>query len=258
MSTGLPMLNGMLSRIGVTDAAQAIQLAAHPLIEKEKVSQINSTKKILLVYGKNGPPLTVGEQYLLDHSEVLTDRENFQLRSLNLDSLQTRNYVSSFQTYFDTSRVKVVDHFHEGFEKTLSLENFAGGGCLKIGTDTTFLDAEVAFESDSLECSIFVKLDNRMYGNPQFFLDLLNTEGEILQSIKFNAYKSRDMQKGWVRAGKRFKITPETSRIKVKATEVNQNFLVDEFCIYPVNARVQTRKTNGDILYNNYLIRLTN
>lgn len=254
MSTGIPMINGMLSRIGVSDAARAIQLSGNPLIQKEKLADLDTSKKIILVYGKGGKKLTVGEQFLVDHSSLLADRADFQLRSLTLTFLKSDALARQYRAFFDTTSFIVKDHLHVGFDEKKSLETLAGKGSLALGRDTIILDRKFSLESDSIECSIFVKLDNLMYGNPQFLVELLKDEGSIISSANFNAYRSRDIQNGWVRANAILQSSPEVSKIRVSASEVNQDFLVDELCIRPVFAKVQSKKTNGDLLYNNFLI----
>jgi hypothetical protein len=253
MSTGLPMINGMLSRIGVTDASKSIQLSGHPLIKKEKLLELDANKDLILVYGKGAKHLTIGERYLLDHSEILSDQKEFQLRSLKLEVLKSDQMREDYQSYFDTTSID-SKHVHVGFDEIPTKVVLAGEGSKTISSDTILFENSLNFVSDSVECSIYVKLDNQMYGNPQFFVDLIQKDGTILNTINFNSYQSRDIQLGWIRASSRFEINDEIHQLRISAKEINQTFLIDELCIRPIDIKSKTVKETGDLLYDNYLI----
>ncbi|GLR15706.1 hypothetical protein [Portibacter lacus] len=260
MSTGLPMINGMLSRIGITDASNAIQLSADPKIKRALLTQLDQEKDILIVFGKDPEKLTTGEKYLLNQSTLLADEKDFQLRRLTIDQLDLSSFQDSIISKFADAKVSVFDtdslFFHyENFDNEDPSFSYTGAGSKVINQEGLLISTSLP---DSIvgtyESSIWIKLDNHKYGMPEFKLDFLDQEGNVIGGGRFDAFISRDIHHSWVRASEDWTIPAQAKSINVYVENINQTFHVDEWTFRAVDSEL-VRKSPYEFLFNNYKLK---
>lgn len=259
MSTGMPMINAMHSRIGLTNAWKAIQLSSHPLIYKEKVEDFKDLRPILLLYGKGAENLSPGEQNLLSISDLVLDSESYQLRSLDLEALNnstTRDSLSSANLALGRTEFTNDSSFYiqESWDQELNDHIFAGSGSHKLTRDETILEREISDNpGGAFECSVYVRIDNKMYGMPIFHVELYNGESTKTKEVSFHSMNSKDVQASWARASVNIEFPEETRSIKIHARSINQVFYIDELNIRQYSSEmVKINKKENEFLFNNY------
>jgi len=50
-ATGIPMISSMLSRMSVSQCAEAIQMLAHPVVHRDLIPKLPNQKDLLLLVG---------------------------------------------------------------------------------------------------------------------------------------------------------------------------------------------------------------
>jgi len=246
MATGLPLINGMLSRIGVSRANQLVQMASHPLIEKEVLASLDD-RPILIVLGKKHK-LEEGEQYLISQSQLVQDNKGYSLyklipsdlnRSLNLPCKDNK-----------------LSFFRKGFDDNLTTDSFFGKGSWVINEEEKIFDSASSFLTDSLyELSIYVKTDNHKYGMPWIRLKQF-ADDKLMKEEVYDIAASKDIDHMWRRAGMQFSKEKGSNRLEVHFFNINQSFIIDELQIRSVQDTVCIRipEEPNRKLYNNYRV----
>ncbi len=259
MATGLPMVNGMLSRIGITDASRAIQLSSNPLIEKALVSTLDAEKPLLLVLGNGAEKLTLGEEFLINKGTFLAETNDYKLFSIYPNEINNypvrdsilKKYDLGIDTTFETQNSFYI---YKSFDELPSPSSFAGNGAMEFSENLELINEELPLNvSGDFECSIYVKLDHKMYGMPNFTLKLLGVNNEEIWADSFSPTQSKDNQDSWVRVSKNFNINEQMKSIKIDISGVNQNFLIDELCIRKIESTlIKLNNARNELLFNNF------
>lgn len=259
MSTGTPMINAMHSRIGITDAMSAIQLSSHPYIEKERLEDLDIQRPILLMCGKGADKLTKGEQFLIDNSKLLIDEPGYELRHFDLNSFRNLSNRDSLVMNLDLTRDHTFSKdssffIRNAFDNSPSEIRLAGQGSKFLDKDETIIESDLPDSiSGKYELSVYIKVDNKMYGMPIFELALFDSDQKEIFAQKFDSYQSKDIIESWIRAKLSFEIPETANKLQLKVSSINQDFYIDELLVRPVNTDVfSVNSKEMEILINNY------
>ncbi len=259
LSTGIPMINGMLSRIGVTDAAEALQLSAHPLIDRKKISALDPDQMIVLLHGKGAEKLTDGERFLLRQGTIILDKPSYQLLELyprDLNHSYLKDSISNAYSHLNSGYLSSDSIFYigESFDDEAADVKFAGEGSQEIDQRQMIIESQVPSAlSGTYEASIYVHLDDRMYGMPHFEISAIDADGQLLFSQRFHSMTSKDYTDAWIRASCIFTLPPYTEKITFEVVECNQTFYIDEFLLRSVVSDVVKKNAEtNEFLFNNY------
>ncbi len=249
MVTALPMLNAKLSRLGVTQASAATQLASHPWIKKEMLHELDLSKPIMLVLGKDHE-LTEGEQWLIDHAEQILSAKAYALYKLDLKSILKPSDYSCNTTEAS---------FYRDFDALHKEDPLFGQGCLFIEKSKekhVLLQQEVSsWPKENYEYSVWVHTDHKKYGMPWMEILQFDNNGNQLDRAYFDIASSKDVLKNWRRAGVEMQLSSKASRIEVALDRLNQDFKIDEFMIRALRDTICIKKEGivNKISINNYI-----
>ena len=88
-TTGIPMINGRLSRNSTSKTLLATQMSSHPLIKKEVLDQLPNDKPLLLVQGRPiGNRLSFGEKSLKSVANEIFNQEKYFVFKVTLDDIE--------------------------------------------------------------------------------------------------------------------------------------------------------------------------
>ncbi len=256
MATGIPMINAMLSRIGLSDASRAIQFAAHPLFKKDLLELIDLEKNILLIFGESESDLTLGEQYLIDQSTFLKEYKHYSLHLLNPKELM--NAQMAFQDSIKSRLVQTEQHYflRDFNDQETTNPTLDGSPVYMIANNQSMDLCEVDnFNSDTLVCSLYLKLTNEKYGVPYFYVNQFANQ-QLLNKTRIQIPNSRDIVDNWIRISENIFLDSTTTHLKLEIGDVNQNFYIDNLNIQEKNSSlyIENRQFSKAKYYNNYLM----
>ncbi len=241
LASGLPLINGKLSRMSVSHTLAAMQLSGDPLIPREILSNLEKDKPILLVSAKE-TELTEDEKHLLSSGEKLhTDPE------ITLTRLDLKKYKSVLEAHRDTimSQASSADSLslaYLHFDESRTDKTFAGQGSKSIdkGKHTfSTINLPNNINGDSLVVSFWNYVDIEKAGGPWWEVKLLKND-ELLSAAGTLSLKLRDTQSGWLRVEKKLPYVQGATHIDLYV-ESEYPCIIDEVLV----------RTNGnDILYN--------
>lgn len=263
MATGLPIIDGMLSRMSLDHTMKMIQLVSHPLIERELLNDFPNDKPILLMDMSEGNMLPDHQSYVVSKGQLLTKQKNYSLYKLPIDSLRISSDIVMARQHYSQFITDDSDSIFS--EPILSLSyntqqdeaKFYGNGSniLTEGTDTLLTyDFESLATKDSVEVSFWIRITNDKYGMPNFVFEILDINNKVEKSHTVYAATEKNVQGDWLRISHDFTITP-SNKLRISFTS-NQDIIADELLIRNVSKPMIVDDIDSPFfLYNNYKIR---
>ena len=255
-STGLPLLNAMLSRMSIGQTAERIELLANPLIDKSLPKNLKDQRDILIVLGNDYPELSSGEKFLLEISDTLYyEPQGFTLLKLPLNKINNNKYILAAREMVQDTFSDEHLYFYNGFEDELSYFNYFGNGAklCKKGDHTIFLDTINSPIIDKYTFSVWTRFDHLKYGIGWFTCEIKNKHGEVIYKETPDSRRSNDVHDNWIRTELTFPIEKDNS-IKI-SFNCNRDLFIDELLIRPENQNVVLKNAkNSKILFNGYKI----
>ncbi len=237
-STGLPMINAMLSRMSNGHTAEAIQMLANPLIERDRLAHFPNQKDILLFVGANHPPLEKGEQFLVDIATPLYNSDKFSLYRLKLADINNNQYIEAAKEYYSQHNFQNHPFIYHSFDTENSPASFYGNGSKAVQKgETVILDEALKVEIDTQYIfSAWVKIDHEKYGVADWRLIATDSVGQTYFEGRIETRRSNDIQDMWIRA----ELTiPAKKGARLKAiVNCNREQYIDELLIYRADDQV--------------------
>jgi hypothetical protein len=240
--TGIPMINGMMSRAPLESSITAIQLAAHPLLHRARLSDMNGGKPFLLIHGNQKQKLTIGEKHLLSKGKFVTEFLESKIYQVDLIDFK-ENSPPTIQS-------KDAPFYHSSWKKnnvTPVKLTEPGALHLKKGRNTIFQDSLPALlqkTDDNLLVSIWYYNDHRFFEVPK-----LEVKAGGKQYSFFNR-SSYDYLGYWVR--QEIEI-PSTDFIEITSDYKHEVFY-DDLHIQKANDTTLVYN-EGILIWNNYPIK---
>ena len=254
LATGLPLLNGKLSRVGLSRVLRSLQVVSHPLIGKPALEDLPENKDILLL-ASNENELAHREAELLATGEILFSNQKVELRRVNPRALLDRTAVARTVARKNTRAFAGTPAriaFEEDTERA-----FFGTGCRKVEPGWTTFPLPVPPDSVSAratELSFWVFADKRRFGGPKFYLRHLDKDGKRRSEQKFWTNQTYDAQSGWLRVAFEVEPDPETTSLELVG-QYEFPYFIDELWMRPTGEDVGIMDAAGERgLYNNYLL----
>lgn len=242
IETGLPMVDGRLSRMDVRHGMKILQLESDPLIDKSLLYDVlpNSKPILLINTHKKNPPRR--DQYWIEQAELIIKLEKFSLYKLDTEKLinskQKQVALSQFNEHGTNDSLAIAfQHFDDkGGHKTI-----LGNGALSIQKSKSMIELTSATNPsssiDTLEISFWMHVNNQKSGMPKFAINF-NNDVKLQSIIKGEAM--RNIIGDWVQV-KDTIISAPKSDISI-LYESDENLIIDELLI---------RKIRDDIYYTN-------
>ncbi|MGB4959939.1 MAG: hypothetical protein WBO36_10720, partial [Saprospiraceae bacterium] len=256
LSTGLPMVSSMLSRMSIGQTADAIELLADPLVNKTLAVKFPNKKDLLIVCGVDFPPMSRGEKFLIEISDTLYSAPNgFTLLRLPLDKINDNKYIKEARQIVSEGQNVHPEHFHVGFDDENADVKYFGGGsklCTK-GYHLLYEDTIANPVASHYIFSIWTKIDHQKYGVGWFRCKVQNKNGDVIYEEVPDTRRSNDVDGEWIRTELKF---PAEKECKVTISfEANRSLYVDELLIRPEGAHVIFEdQASGYVLFNGYKI----
>ena len=253
-ATGVPMISSMLSRMSVSQMAEALEFHSDPLIDKSLPSHFPNNKNILVVLGKDHPPLSAGEKWIVSVSDTLLDADGFILLDLPLEKIYDNeqiNFVRQLVADNPESPKSDVRHIH--YNDNQSPYNYYGQGAGYFEKGTHLVMEEVIDSPISTHYmfSGWTRFDHLRYGIGKFRFIIQNSNGEIIFDESPDTRRSHDVHDEWIRTSMWLPVEPGC---KIQVFFItNRPLFIDELILRPDNHNYWV--TNSDyILYNGFRI----
>ncbi len=258
LASGLPLINAMLSRIPLSSSTSITQMVSHPLIEKKAIRELDPSRKILILRGGKSP-LKVGEMAFIDQADTLYESKEFSLYEMQFPNEKLETEINQAKQYYLQNLQKKTSSpvYYLGYNGMSSQESFYGSGSKELQTGQQsvaefYLDQKI--HPDSLEFSVWVKLDNRKYGLPIWQIQQIDSSTKVIDHQTIETRKSHEIQHGWIRASSLIFIKSDAQRIRIQANN-NQKFTIDELMIRnPKDSILFDSDLSPYISFNNYLV----
>ncbi len=252
LATGLPLLNGKLSRVGLSRVLRSLQIVSHPIIEKPALEELSSDKDILLL-ASNENDLDPHEASLFATGKVIFSNEKVELRKVSPSTLKERSSVARTSAQ-KNSKAFSITPARLAFEENKDYA-FFGNGSRKVAPGwTTFPLPEQpdSIKAKETELSFWVFADKSRFGGPKFYLRQLDTNGKRLSEQKFWTNETFDTQKGWLRVA--FSFTPEQETAKLELVgQYEFPYYIDELWLRETGVDTGFADAKGRRwMYNNY------
>jgi hypothetical protein len=239
--TGLPMINGMLSRVSYDRARKVIQLTSHPWLPKKALQAFTDQRPLLLVTSHIG--LHPYELRLIGLGQKLGELDAVSLYRLPFSALR--------QVRPNCDTLREAGHLlFKAFDDQVAAITMSGNGALPTNGPAVIFDGKIDPGEDSLEVSIWMHADSSQQTWPNFYTELYSGE-ELIDQQSFFAKHPRDIWGDWIRLSVVAGSSPEVDRIKIGITHGRATF--DNLMIRPLSD-TSAIPMNDQCLLNNYPI----
>lgn len=256
LATGLPMVNSMLSRIGLGHTLERVQMLSNPLVERTLLQKFPNQKDLLLVVGSDAiPELKGGEKFMVDISERVAETKDFSLYRLRLSDLVNNASVLTAKTAFRTG-TNPSPSLHLSYDETPSDITFYGKGSHQTKAQEDDITSFVSpFERDTqMVFSGWTYVDPGQWSAGFWLLSIRDQSGAELENIKVETRKSNDVQDSWLRSEARFML-PRGAQLQIKSFG-NKAMLVDEVMLWPAGVSPIVNDPNAPtFLYENFKVK---
>ncbi|MFT5018122.1 MAG: hypothetical protein ACJAX1_001503 [Neolewinella sp.] len=251
LATGIPLLNGKLSRVSLSRSLQSLQLTSNPLIEQSLLDVIDDGRDVLVLAVKDAN---------LDPEELRIKRlgtsvyrgEEVELLRLPPERLRRAHREAVSEARRDT--LLTEDYLRFDYEADPYVA-FSGEGSKLVGkgwTDLLDLPLDSLPEAEGWHLSAWVFTDKRRFGGPKFDLKLLDTAGNKVMAKNQWINKVYETQAGWQRLD--FTFAAEEGAVRMVLTaNYDHPFYFDELVVRPVGLSVWV-KTKDGVLYNGFKV----
>ncbi|MBC7777590.1 MAG: hypothetical protein H7246_19305 [Phycisphaerae bacterium] len=256
MATGLPMVNSMLSRIGLQHTLERVQMLSNPLVERTMLQKFPNQKDILLLVGSDAiPELKTGEKYLLDISERVAETKDFSLYRLRLADLANSKAIQQAKSAFQSGTFPAPS-LHLGYDDQPSSLAFYGAGCrqTKAKEDDVF-DFVSPFERDTqMVFSGWTYVDPGKWSAGFWLFSVRDAAGAELENFKVETRQCNDVQGNWIRGEARVRL-PRGGHLQVKSYG-HKAMLIDEVMLWPLGVSPIVNDPNAEtFLFENFKVK---
>lgn len=205
IATGLPLINGKLSRVSLSHTLESMELISHPSIKRNILSQFPNDKKILILKAKE-QVLTDGEEAFLSSGQTIYDSKDYVLLEIIPSSYaqelhKARVAILTQRPHEDSLTQILPQPLHYSHPEINKSHAFAGEGCLRIEAGETkvmTIPIDTSFRADTIELSFWNYVDASRYGGPHWKLEMLSN-GQKVGSQNLWTLDVKETQMGWLR-----------------------------------------------------------
>ncbi len=260
LQTGLPLCDNLSARVPITTLEHSLEWTAHPLIAREFLSQIPSTKLILLAYLPEFA-YDPGAKALIGKSHFLMDQGPLRIASLSLSAFPEMHQESIEAAKATISNMKAINGGLY-FSDTTSWAFFNGFGDNfgDMGTNAIIVHNESKVLGETLlppkkegpwkiEASVWIRLDQKWNYLPDMIVERYQGE-TLVYKQKISLLQARDTHNGWILGKAIFDALPgENVRFSMK----NKWSVMDHLLVRPIENEVAFL-AKGDTVwhFNNY------
>ncbi|MTB49511.1 hypothetical protein [Lewinella sp. W8] len=250
--TGLPLINGKLSRMSLAQSLASMQLVSHPLLKRPLLDILDADRDILLLASREDD-LDPGEANLFAAGTPVYEDEKIGLRKISvadLRSLHRTSVDSTLNQAADTLGRARRHDFSTGTDRTYFGEQ---AGKFPSGTSEIWdLPINPDLWSDSVEVSVWTYADPVRSGGPRFTLRVFGQENERIHKMRRWTNESFDTDRGWLRVNMAFRMPPGATRLTLEG-DFYYHYWLDELWLRPVAEDICLR-AGRELLCNNFRV----
>jgi len=253
--TGIPMINGRLSRNSTSKTLQAVQIASNSLIKKEVLDLMPNNKPILLIQGKNSDDrLTQSELDIRSLATKVFEADDYVGYKVSLDAIDAYHQKMKQEATerYDMSKDSLtsplyIDHFDD---KKTPVSLFGQGAFLSKKGKQKILDLKQNFNTeDTLRMTIWSEITHKKYGMPEYILTVKGPEKHYYKNVIFSRIH-KEIYKNWIRSEVLFPVPKGENHIEL-VMRGNQPFYLDELQLsYARDTIYHDLGSNGFLINN--------
>lgn len=255
LATGLPMVNSMLSRIGLQHTLERVQMHSNPLIERSLLQKFPNQKDLLLVVGADViAELKDGEKFLLDISQRVAEHKDFSLYRLRLSDLANNAVLQKAKSDIQGGAFSAPT-LHLNFDNQPSPHTFYGAGSQQTVKGESLIHEFVSpFERDTqMVFSAWTYIDPGKWSAGFWLLSVRDAAGAELKNIQVETRRSNDIQDSWIRSSTQV-LLPRGAHLRISSFG-EKPLIVDEVMLWPVGATpIVANPDSAAVLYENIKI----
>lgn len=254
IATGLPLINGKLSRMSLGQTLSSMALVSHQTIKKDILNTLPEHKSILLV--------TSLENELSDGEKILSEagieiHRNDKMKLVKLDIGAYRDSLSAIRKSLLSTEIDsltwVPPIIYDRCEQD-SRQAYSGLGSMTIEKGKHVILSLPLSESkglDTLEMSFWYFADRSRYGGPRWKIQC-KSEGKVTFEDNKYALDILDTQSGWLRVNVDIPVPEGSDELSLNSTYQFEHS-IDDIMVKQKNQKVKTN-FHGEVFYNNYKI----
>lgn len=249
VATGLPLLNGKLSRLSLARCLLSLQMTTDPLVRKDLLDLIDTSKQILLLAAPDDnldPP----ERRLRKIGTSVYRSKDLEL--LSLDPLILHEEHRAAVAAVDTDTLAAERFYHAAYEFNKDVA-FVGQGSRRLGAgwrDVVKLPIDTLPMADTLDFSWWVYTDKRRFGGAKFYLRFEDEREERISELYQWTNTVYETQDGWQRIAFRTPLPAATQTVRL-VSHYDHPYYLDELLIKPAAQSVLMETSTGRT-FNNY------
>ncbi len=250
VATGLPLINGKLSRASLSRTLNSMQLISNPLIKRPLLKELSSDKAILVLRAAD-QELKPHEASFFDEAEIVYSSKEYVLGKIEVQKLK-ENLAQKRTRATNFSDSIAAPLLYEHYESS-KVKAFVGKGSRKldVGKQTILAYPISVDKNDSLNISLWYYADPSISGGPWWTAQSLS-KGKVTEEQKTWSLNLTDTQKGWLRVEFLLPVTSEIDEIKLLSEYRNPAY-IDELLVRRAKDTISLRRDDL-LLYNNYII----
>lgn len=258
LTSGLPLIDGMLSRMSLDHAMNIVQLGSDPLIYKQLIDKLPNQKPILVMDMSETDSLVKNQNYLLTRSQSLTKYKFFDMYRLELDSLRKIPILDSIRIRYISNNYKSPIHFN-GFDNINTNAPYRfNKGSYKISKGENEVIEEIILNdlNDSLdiEISLWTLFTSQHEDTPNFYIQSLDKSEKPIETDTVFSQYSKDVKDNWVKITSVLNPSNAVHKIRISSNSKKEE-IIDDLTIRYTNSDVVVDKFDSKYyLWNNYLI----
>ncbi len=259
MISGLPLIDGMLSRLSLDHGMGIVQLGSNPLIKKDLLEKMPDARPILVMDMSEAERLPGHQNYLLNRSIPLGEFKNFDLYRLEIDSLSSTPEIDRARSKYLLKQFKSPLHY-DGFDGMNTSEDFRyQSGSLLIGEGVNQMMYSTKLESlqDSMdiEVSFWTLFTNIHESTPKFNFETIDSNGIVIDNIFIDSQYSIDLKNDWVKVSATLNTSENLDELRLYSTSLKSEIIDDLMIRYQEEDAVVDNQLLDQFLWNNYLIQ---
>lgn len=249
--TGLPLLNGKLSRLSLARCLLSLQMTTDPLVRKDLLDQIDTSKHILLLAAPDqnlNPP----ERRLRELGLPLYKDDKRELLGLDPAILHREHIAAVAAVAKDTT---LTDEYYRFAYEYNEDQAFYGKGSQRVGKnwqDVFQLPVDSLRGEGPYHVSFWAYTDGSRFGGPKFYLKLEDAAGAKISEQYQWANTVYETQRGWQRIAFDLDVPAEARTLKL-ISNYDHPYYIDEVLIRPAGRSVLVAEAGGR-LFNNYWV----
>lgn len=265
IQTGLPLINGMMSRTSLSQSLKGIQLISSDFIEKDLLNLLPNNKPLLLLVVRD--TLQDYEKNIISKSSFISQTDSITLYQLPLSAFKATAKTEALTTFlndqaslFQTGNIyktkPVSNFFYTTFIQHQSAEYLFQKGALTSAKGPLTLYKNKIPNANpgqqEYDFSVWINLQSE-FPLADLIYEQFDKDLKKLETKQVNLLKGTEIYQNWVNVNFKFNLLHPKNTIKV--TLNGNGLVVDDLLIKPTGLGIYIVTPDSAVIYNNYLIR---